>query len=609
MPALGLDRELDELLAQSRAESRYLDLCMVLRRPLVRIRGSPGRRLPEDLELRWGDVVVRPCAAATLPASGELLVSVSSSPEAVGASSRIPSGAELQGPDDLEVRFEPAELLRAGRVWDRLDRCWAPHRSVQQPLVIDLEESQVDFVQWFATWLCAFRLRLPREDTAALVYGGRRGGKTFACLLCLIATVLDVPDTLGWALSVSHVERDVDIDRNIKRLIPAEWYAYREWPAHMYTFPNGSTLKNVSAQDQEAAKRGQVDLVFINEGAKMGAAIYENSLGGTADRGGLVLVASNPPMTMKGEWVEIEVTTAAEAVARGEQPDARVFRIDWKKNRAIDQGARGRIGRILRRLNPALADADDEGLMRPVGDRALYSFDKLKHALRPLPDIGEITEAFTRQKRGRPASYLLVLDFQRRPYIAGTAWKLFGTLDRPELWGVGALCVEGAEDDFLDELDQNYPWHAQNTLVIADATGVSQNYAHENGKTSWGPFFARGWDVVGPQEKKTDKGKGPANPRVELSLGQANRMLTEGRVHVVVDLPVVVVLRDGRLAAQEGLAEALKRCKAGRGKYGLKAVGDDAHLVDTVRYACWWVDPPRQPVSTGVRLNRPAARR
>jgi len=115
--------------------------------------------------------------------------------------------------------------------------------------------------------------------------------------------------------------------------------------------------------------------------------------------------------------------------------------------------------------------------------------------------------------------------------------------------------------------------------------------------------------VQGPQEKKTDKGRGPANPRVELSLGQANRLITEDRVHIVKDLPVVVVLRDGRLAAQEMLAKALKDCKAARGKYGLKAVGDDAHLVDTVRYACWWVDPPRQPQRTTVRLNRPAARR
>ncbi len=610
MPALGIDRELDQLLDQAQAQTRYVDLCLALRRPMVRVRGAPGRRFDLVAAFRWGDVTVRPCAAVTIPASGELVFPVSSAPEAPGASARIPAGAALEGPDGAAATFEPEELLRAGRVWDTLRRRWSA-RAVQAPLIVDMEESQVDFVRWFATWLIAFRERRPRDDTAAFVYGGRRGGKTFACLLCLLATVLDVPELLGWAVSVSHVERDVDIDRNIKRLVPAAWYTYREFPSHKYTFLNGATLTNISAVDPEKAKRGQADFIFINEGGKMAAGVYENSLGGTADRGGLVVVASNPPMTTKGEWVEVEVTAAAEAVAKGETPDARVFRVDWTKNRAIDQGARARIGRILRRLNPALADADDLGLMKPVGGRAVYCFDKVKHALRPRPDIGFITEAFTRHRWGAPLPYLLGVDFQKRPHIAGTVWELTGTIERPELWGVAGFTVEGNEDDFLDALEVDGRFGPHNTLAIIDSTGITQNYAHENGKTSWGPFFARGWSITAPQEKRSDRGVAPRNPLVEVSLGQFNRLFIEDRVHIVKDTPIIATTRDGsRLAIQEGVAVAFKDCKSGKGKYGLVAKGEHAHLIDTGRYVAWWVDPPKENRSpTRIRLNRPSARR
>lgn len=606
MPATGIEKELDQLRSLARAQTRYVDLCLVLRRPVVRVRGAPGQRFELVTPFRWGDVVVRPCVAKTMPEGGELLLVVSSSPEAPGASSRIPAGATLEGPEGTTATFEPEELLRAGGRWDTLRRKWGDPDKVTAPLTVDMEESQVDFIRWFATWLFAFSKRILRTDTASIVYGGRRGGKTFACLLCLLATVIEVPELLGWAVSVSHVERDVDIDRNIKRLVPASWYQYREFPSHKYTFLNGSTLTNISAVDPEKAKRGQADFIFINEGGKMAAGVYENSLGGTADRGGLVLVASNPPMTTKGEWVEVEVTAADEAVAKGEHPDARIFRIRWELNRSIDQGARSRIGRILRRLNPALADADDLGIMKPVGGRALYTFDKIKHAVkRPLPDIGDITEAFTRQKYGRPMQYLLGADFQKRPHIAGTVWKIFGTLERPELWCVAGFTVEGNEDNFLDALEADGRFHPMNTLVIADATGVNQNYSHENGKTSWGPFFARGWCIVGPQEKKTDRGEGPQNPKVEFSLGQFNRMIFEDRVHVVPDTAIVATFNDGnKVLIEEGVAVAFKDCKSGRGKYGIVAKGDHAHLVDTGRYVAWWVDPPKENrPTTKVRLN------
>ena len=605
MPNVGAERELDRLLAASSSSTRYLDLCLALRRPMARIQGQPGRRLDGAACFEAAGVTVRLCRPLTLPESGEALVPVSSAPEAPGASARIPAGAALVGPVGLVALFEPEEILRAGGSWDRLRKGWAPARPARAH-VIDLEESQIEFVRWFSAWLRAFRLGEPRDDSAAIVYGGRRGGKTFACLCCLLAAAIDVPDLLGWAVSVSHVERDVDIDRNVKRLIPADWYTYREWPAHKFHLINGSTITNVSADDPEGAKRGQVDLVLINEGAKMAGLTYENALGGTADRGGIVLVASNPPQTSKGEWVEREVTAAAEAVAKGEEPDARVFKVDWRLNRSIDHGARKRIGRILRRLNPALAEADDEGNMKPVGDRALYAWSKVRHGMRPLPDLGEITAPFMRAKGCRPYDYLLTLDFQRRPWIIGLVWRIYDRIEAPDLWCTWALAVEGNEDDFLDALESQGggKYHGLNTLIVADATGIKQNYAHEWGKTSWGPLSARGFEVQGPHKKNTW-----INPLVETSLGQTNRLLTEGRIHVVPDLPLIVSKPAGVLMLPDGVAVAARDCRAKPGKHGLHAVGEHAHLVDTIRYAAWWADPPKEAARTGIRLSGGAAKR
>jgi hypothetical protein len=276
-------------------------------------------------------------------------------------------------------------LLAAGGRWDRIER-----RFLQEPpervKVIDLEESQVEFTRWFAKFLRDLREGRPRDASLALAAGERRGGKTFDLLLCEVALLLDVPsidgsETVGWVVSASYQERD-EIDKTIREHLPASWYTHRKAPEFRYRFAHGSTLRNVSADDPETLKRGRVDCVLYNEAQKMPIAALSNGIYGTADKGGIALLAANPPRRKVGEWV----FQLKQAIDESRIQGARYFGFSAKDNTQIDQLARERVGGILRLLDPRAAKADDEGAWLPVGDRAYSHFDGRRN-LGAVPEL------------------------------------------------------------------------------------------------------------------------------------------------------------------------------------------------------------------------------
>ena len=200
-------------------------------------------------------------------------------------------------------------VLYAGGQWDQVTGDFTdaePHNA----RFVDLHKGQVDFVAWYAKWLQDFREGYKRETSIALAGGDRRGGKTFSLFLSALAMAIDVPRSVVWSVSVANTERD-ELDRQLKEQLPTSWYTYREWPKHQATFINGSVLTNVSADDPDTTKRGRVDLVFLNEAQKMQRRVLTNAIKGTADRGGLAILAANPPENSKGEWVTASSTLRA----------------------------------------------------------------------------------------------------------------------------------------------------------------------------------------------------------------------------------------------------------------------------------------------------------
>jgi hypothetical protein len=78
------------------------------------------------------------------------------------------------------------------------------------------------------------------------------------------------------------------------------------------------------------------------------------------------------------------------ALAKGaklEPLGVKYFHVDSKKNKAIDQIARRRAGRIVSIIDPRLTAGDVEGEWRRLIDLAAWEIDKHKH-LKPPPEIG-----------------------------------------------------------------------------------------------------------------------------------------------------------------------------------------------------------------------------
>lgn len=601
---------LDDLIARATPATRYLDMCLVMRR----IQVMPSVPLKRGQRLTAAGVDLRVLVDAQ---PGQLVPVTSVIP---GKSAAIADGAQISAKGGAVVgTLWTEELLRAGGRWDFLRKAWAPE-PVQAPLIVDVQESQVEVARWGARWLDRFAARaadpslpeLPDLDldyAAVLCYGGRRGGKTFLLVMLIWATCLHVPrhalgETIGWLISVANTERQ-EIDRQIKEVIPASWYSYREWPQHQYTLRHGSTITNVSADNPETLKRGRGDVGLLNEGAKMPQAVFDNAVGGTGDAAGLLWIASNPPTKQKGAWIRDIVEQAREDAALGKQYPIKVFKMDHRSNAAISEAGRGRVGEILQRLNPRMAAADDLGEVLHIGDAIMFKYDRVRHGIQTAPELGDITREWTKRKTGRAYDYLGGIDWQKNPYIISTFWKLYGDLANPIIWCIGELTVQGSEDDFMDTLEdegfaiQHTPRveqevDAHSVLFIGDSSGCWQSADHK-GSPSFQTMRKRGYHVVPCNPKVGKTGTAPKNPSLGPSYGLCNWLLERDRLKIS--------------PAAQTLNLAYKEAVARPTRYG-GACADEphSHPIDTSRYVSWWVCPPtRKAAAPGQQRAARAA--
>lgn len=472
-------------------------------------------------------------------------------------------------------------LLWAGGRWDQIERRYV-EQEPESGQIIDVHKGQAEFVRWFATWLRDYREGFPRDCSMALAGGPRRGGKTFSLLQCVQATLIDVPNTIGWVVNTAHSERD-EIDRTVLETLLPGWAVYREWPKHVHLYLNGSSLTNVSADDPDTLKRGRVDIALVNEAQKMPPAVLTNLISGTADHEGIALLAGNPPQRSKGEWV-YDVREDILAGAYG--LDARYFEYDAKLNPFISQRAKERIGRILRRINPAAALADEDGVWKRPGDLAYDGFSKHENVKEP-PELGDITRAFTKARLGRAYDYIGGYDPNDRPHHAGTIWKLFGRIEAPILWCVDELAVDNAdgEEHFLERFE-GLGYTRDDLVWVMDNSCFFQNSRHQrNGVVSSDYFKKWGYRCEMNQPPAPDSKTGRArNPDIELRVALMNKLLSSDAEKG--KRPQLLVAPSCKL-----LVEALKNCKSKKVRHGYGPVGREAHITDSAGYVCWWVYP------------------
>ncbi len=480
--------------------------------------------------------------------------------------------AALEGPDRyLDLRLDltnqaGASLLTAGGCWDQtfgqfLD---PEERDARKSVVVQLQESQYEFVEWFAGWLADFREGRRgtenRETQVAMLGGDRRGGKTFIASAAVIAACVDVPISPGqktslisWVVCKSFRER-FELEQWILTHVPSGWYRHRQAPEHEFLFHHGPVLRLLSADDPDALRQGRVDIAFVNEPQKMAGRAVANIILGASDLNGLVILACNPPRggDSRGEWlfdVKEKIDDDLLAVAGGKKVDPigiKYFHVDSKKNKSIDQIARHRAGRIVTVIDPSLSAGDVEGEWRRPQEKACWEFDKHRHLHLP-PDIGlkDITHIVASEKGDYGKwSYVGGVDFDQRPFITAVIYKIFGDPDDPLFCAVDEFVGErrwttaywietfsiwGAED--------GRDYNPSSLLWIGDASSGFQGDYHDRDsdeRTSFEVIEGHSvdgvhWTIIPPQDSRGKTGKA-RNPFVSERLDVYNDLLRRDKM-------------------------------------------------------------------------------
>jgi len=508
-------------------------------------------------------------------------------------------------------------LLWAGGVWDRLEKRFLDPDSEREPEWVHeiyLEESQVAFTLWFAEFLADFAEGFPRDISAALLAGDRRAGKTFDAYYCQIAALIDVPiipeknlPAIGWTVSKTYRERD-ELDQLMAARIPKEWYKAQKAPEHRFDFIHGSYLRNLSEDDPDSLKQGKVHWLLYNEVQKMRVRGVVNGLYGTVDDAGLCMMTANKPREgdSRGEWLfdvkeAIEEENAKRAKKEKFEPLGIVhFGLSSKQNKKIDQPARKRVGKLVRKMDPAAADADeDDGIEwkrnRPV---AFWEFDKKRH-LRLTPTIGAVDvtrELAQRLVYGGDWDALGGIDIQSHPHIPAATIRCFGDPNRPIYWFVDEYVLVGrqlTEQQFIEGFDEKFEdrYTRKNFLWICDASSAWQGPKHdfEHGEQpSLDVFVADGWTMLPsrPPSKNSKTGRG-SNPPVDERLQLINELLRQDRLFID---PV----RCPWLA--ECAKEATTKKETGR----RNLVGNKfAHMIDASTYPICRIEPLTKLPPTG----------
>lgn len=588
MPRLSQEAALDKLLAESRPESRFVDLCVRFRRLTLASAGP----IPDDTVLVSSSGVEFKCRTV----NGVIACASTTA----GESAKLQAGELLSWEGGI-AELQTESVAEFGRRWDRLTRAWSPDPP-ETALVFDLMESQVAITRIFkARWECFKAGKRHGKHTYFLV-DDRAGGKSLICLLLVLAAKLDFPvhhdgaEVVVWLISVNH-PASRELAREIRRWLPSDWFRIQEHPHHVIHLAHGGQIIMMSTDVPDDLKNGRNDLALLNEGAKMSSEPYESGIPRTKDRRGFWLIPSNPPLRTKGAWIAEVHEKYENAIATGERNPVEFVPCNSKLNISIDSESNADVTTVLKWISPARAAADAEGLIRPLGER-LYSppFSIAAHRKKFVPEAWEamdITRLVTKQETGVEFDWIVTTDYQLRPGCVGTLAKIFGSRENPIFWILDDYWAEGSEDDLIDDMEEDRRFveaggtprvNPKNTLVVGDCSGATQNYKHEKGKDSFAPFAARGYKIV-PCNRPRRSGPDAVakNPPVDRTLGRVHTALREGRL-----------LFD---PAAEQTILSMKDCKFRKSITRIYAVGLEAHLSDCVRYLVWFSTPPRRPAN------------
>jgi hypothetical protein len=419
------------------------------------------------------------------------------------------------------------ELIRVGGRWDRRERRWIDEADRYAIVRVPRGGEQEIAARWLAEWFYragqgprgAHWDDFERVWTMMLV-GGRRGGKSYlATAGCCMFAVM-VPGSLVWAVSPTQDETD-ELEQAFRAILPTDWYTYRGGGAGkplQFRFAHGSRLLCLSGHKPRSLKRGRVDLALYNEGQNMYRAGWTQLRGAVADTGGLVLIAANPPDAEIGRWIEDLHEKAVKKTIK-----AATFKLTAATNPFVEMQA----------LSDMADEVDDLTYRRevlgefvPIGDTVMHSWSDTFNVIDEVPAGWiDVTADEAKRELGRPAEYVVGMDFQQTPHMPADVYKLFRNPDGGFPDEVVPVILDevvredASEDDLIDGLEKLPRWQRDGRVdgdcyrgkegaycaVVMDASAWWQDGAHTKGKTSDRKLRDRGWVWLFKPQRDSDR--------------------------------------------------------------------------------------------------------
>ncbi len=347
-------------------------------------------------------------------------------------------GVEYQGQRLLTVggRWDKEAHEFCPEVWDADEEC--PVSPAETEHVIELHKGQVAAMRWFCDWFrryCVYRSRkeagLPvhgmanpwrefKRVTHVLLHGGRRGGKTYMALVWLAVFAIHFPGSIAWCLSPIERRTKELVRALTTRILLADWYTPR---GLCFTLVNGTDIDLQTASKTEAIRSGGTDIALLNEPQDMKEDAFAELLGNITDNGGLILLAANPPETVKGEWVyNMHEGIAADDGTAERAIPAIAFALDPEDNPHID----GWVREAARRsLSDRVYRRRWLGEWLPPGDQIIDEFHK-RLSCRAVPAYYEdITREHSKRILGHACDHILATDHDYIPHMVGIVFKVY----------------------------------------------------------------------------------------------------------------------------------------------------------------------------------------
>lgn len=417
-------------------------------------------------------------------------------------------------------------FLSAGGRWDREERAYVGGEQVRA--VFRLQQAQFSAARWLVRWLLAHRERRskppakpdfqllesaandnelvidPAEVYSALFAGGRRAGKThLGTLACLVYAVM-FPDSKVWIVCPHEKDFEEVLDY-LADMIPGGWIA-KELGAPWWRIElaNGSRIVLRSAFDPIALKKGRVDFALMNEGQRCKERAFLTVRAAVSDKGGCVLIAANPPDTGDEQWVG---DFAADVLAGRRL--AVYLEFNPLLNKHIDQSA---LLAIARESDPRTFEIEVLGKFLGRADAVVYNWIRSENE-KPPPELGDVTQAFTKAHEGRAYSQIASCDIQRFPYICATLWRFYGSTNPDEVlaYCFDEVVIPGGDEDSICEELKARGYIPDETMIVCDSSGQWQHSRRRamdapppewTGKGSFDLFRQNGFQWVFPVDRR-----------------------------------------------------------------------------------------------------------